>query len=82
MGKKTKQRKVLSDIISKQSDLIYKKVFIFTAISGGSWLYGIKIDGYFSLVVWIVFILSAIGVVVNLIKMGMHYKELEEIKNA
>ena len=73
--------KVLADIVAKQSDIIYKKVFVFVAVAGGSWLYGIKIDGYFGYILWIVFVLSAIGVVSNLTKMGILYKELEDIKN-
>jgi divalent metal cation (Fe/Co/Zn/Cd) transporter len=79
--KKIEKSKVLADIVAKQSDIIYKKVFVFVAVSGGSWIYGIKIDGYFGFVVWIVFVLSVIGIVFNLTKMGILYKELEDIKN-
>lgn len=74
--------KTLSDIIAKQSDIVYKKVFIFVAIAGGSWLYGIKMDGYLGFIIWFVFVLSTIGVVVNLTKMGTLYTELEDLKNA
>jgi len=80
--KKLERGKIISDIVAKQSDIIYKKVFIFTAIAGGGWLYGIKIDGYLGFIIWSVFVLSALGVVVNLTKMGILYKELEDIKNA
>ena len=69
------------DIIAKQADIIYKKIFIFSAIAGGSWIYGIKTDGYLGLMIWIVFILSAVGLVVNLTRQGVLCKELEEIKN-
>ncbi len=34
------------DIIAKQADIIYKKIFIFSAIAGGSWIYGIKTNKY------------------------------------
>jgi len=70
------------DLIAKQADIIYKKIFIFSAIAGGSWIYGIKSDSYISIIVWIVFVLGVIGLVINLTKQGTLYKELEEIKNA
>ena len=69
------------DIIAKQADIIYKKIFIFSAIAGGSWIYGIKTNGYFGLIIWVVFVLAAIGLVVNLTRQGTLYTELEEIKN-
>jgi len=69
------------DIIAKQADIIYKKIFIFSAIAGGSWIYGIKTNSYFGLIIWVVFVLTAIGLVVNLTRQGTLYVELEEIKN-
>ena len=81
MSKELERSKVLSDIVAKQSDIIYKKVFVFLAVASGGWLYGIKANGYLGLVVWSVFILSSIGVIFNLTKMGVLYKELEDLKN-
>ena len=69
------------EIIAKQAEIVYKKIFIFSAIAGGSWIYGIKINGYLGFVIWFVFILSAMGVVINLTKQGALYRELEEMKN-
>jgi len=69
------------DIIAKQADIIYKKIFIFSAIAGGSWIYGIKTNGYLGVLLWIVFVLSVVGLVVNLTRQGTLYIELEEIKN-
>ena len=51
------------------------------AIAGGSWIYGIKMNGYIGFVVWFVFVLSVMGVVINLTKQGTLYRELEEVKN-
>jgi len=51
-------------------EVIYKKLLVLTAISGGSWLYGSRhdgIDSYFSL---LAFVLSSVGVVVNLFQLG------------
>ena len=78
---KFEKEKIRIEIITHQSDIIYKKLLIFSAIAGSSWLYGIKFTGYFGFVIWMVFTLSVIGIVVNLTKMGLHYKELEDIKN-
>ena len=78
---KFEKEKLHTEIITRQSDIIYKKLLIFSAIAGGSWLYGIKFNGYLGFVIWMIFILSVIGVVVNLTKMGLHYTELEDIKN-
>ena len=69
------------DIVAKQADIIYKKIFIFLAITGGSWIYGIKTNGYLGLIIWIVFVLAVVGLVINLTRQGTLYMELEEIKN-
>ncbi len=69
------------DIIAKQADIIYKKILIFSAIAGGSWIYGIKTNGYLGFIIWIVFVLAAVGLVINLTRQGTLYMELEEIKN-
>ena len=74
-------KKILVDIVSKQADIVYKKVFIFSAVAGGTWIYGIKTGGYLGLIILIVFLFSVLGVVVNLSKQGKLYKELEEMKN-
>ena len=69
------------DIIAKQADIIYKKILIFSAIAGGSWIYGIKTNGYLGFIIWIVFVLAAVGLVINLTRQGTLYMELEEIRN-
>lgn len=75
------EKRFISDVVAKQADIIYKKVLIFIAVAGGSWLYGIKTEGYIGFVIWFVFILSTIGLIFNLTNMGMMYKELEDLKN-
>ena len=69
------------DIIAKRGDLIYKKLLVLTAISGGSWLYGSGHDGvdsYFSLVA---FVLSSVGVVVNLFRLGDVTVKIKDIED-
>ena len=69
------------DIIAKQTDIVYKKIFIFSVIGGGSWIYGIKMNGYIGITLWVVFMLASVGLVINLTKQGSLYRELEEIKS-
>ncbi len=38
-------------------------------------------SGYLGFLLWFVFILTTLGVVVNLTKQGTLYKELEDMKN-
>ena len=73
-------KKVVVDIISKQADIVYKKIFVFSAVAGASWIYGVKINGYLGIGLWIVFVFSVLAVIVNLAKQGRLYKELEELK--
>ncbi|MEA1953344.1 MAG: hypothetical protein U9O24_03030 [Campylobacterota bacterium] len=77
----TEIKKIVTDIISKQADIVYKKMLVFSAVAGGSWIYGIKIGGYLGFFIWIVFLFAVLGVVVNLSKHGTLYRELEDIKN-
>ena len=74
------ERKDTADIISKYGELIYKKLIILSAIAGGSWLFGINevgIESYFALVA---FGLSAVGVVVNLFRLGEVIQKLKDIE--
>jgi len=69
-----------TDLLVKRAELIYKKMFIFLAIAGGSWIYGIK-DTEIAIVrilVFLVFFLSAIGIILNSLKFGEIQKELKE----
>lgn len=71
------------DLLTKRAELIYKKLLIFLAIAGGSWVYGLKSDQsiVLSLLVYAIFILSSVGIVLNLLKYGIIQKDLEDIDN-
>jgi len=71
------------DIYYKSAELIYKKLLIFLAIAGGSWIYAIKANQFdiLAIVEWIAFVLSTIGVIINLAKYGKFQNKLEELKN-
>lgn len=71
------------DIVAKKLDIIKSKLLGFMAISGGSWVYAIKGNDIviLSFGVWFVFVLGAYGTIVNFLKMGELYKDLERIEN-
>jgi hypothetical protein len=68
------------DLLVKRAELIYKKLFIFLAIAGGSWIYGLKdTEGtILRIFVLIIFALSVVGIILNLLKFGEIQKELKE----
>jgi len=58
-------------------DLIYKKLLIFTAIAGGSWIYGTKLSNSFiSIFLFGFFSFVAIGIIINILKLNSIEKEL------
>lgn len=67
------------DLLVKQAELIYKKLFIFLAIAGGSWIYGLRDteDALLRVLVFVVFFLSAFGIILNLLKFGEIQKKLK-----
>ncbi|HHD81243.1 MAG TPA: hypothetical protein ENK99_06615 [Campylobacterales bacterium] len=70
------------DLLFKRAELIYKKLLIFLAIAGGSWIYGLKdhkMSSLLLILVAIVFVLSVIAIVVNLLKYGAIQKELKDL---
>jgi len=71
------------DIIAKKLDIVKSKAIGFMAIAGGSWVYAIKINNVtiLSFGIWLVFALGAFGTIVNFLKMGELYKNLERIED-
>jgi len=71
------------DIYYKSAELIYKKLLIFLAIAGGSWIYIVDKNSLdiVSYSAFVVFVLSGIGIIINLAKYGKFQKKLEEIEN-
>lgn len=75
-------RKDKVDIIAKQAEIINKKIFVYLAIAGGSWIYGTKENGFIGLFAFVLFMIVSIGVFVNLLKLNKIENEIEELKNA
>ncbi len=71
------------DIIAKKLDIVKSKAIGFMAIAGGSWVYAIKEEHIIilSFGIWFVFALGIYGIIVNFLKMGELYKDLERIEN-
>ncbi len=58
-------------------DLIYKKLLIFTAIAGGSWIYGTKLlNSFISIFLFGFFSFVVIGIIINILKLNSIEKEL------
>jgi len=60
------------DLLVKRAELVYKKLFIFLAIAGGSWVYGLRDaeNTILRVLVLVVFFLTAVAIVLNLLKFG------------
>lgn len=71
------------DLLVKRAELIYKKLFIFLAIAGGSWIYGLKDteNALLRVVILGVFTLSTFAIILNLLKFGEIQKELKEFSD-
>ncbi len=74
------ERKDTADIISKQSEVVNKKIFVYLAIAGGSWIYGTKEIGLIGIFAFILFIIVSLGVFINLKKLNRLEQELEGLK--
>jgi hypothetical protein len=70
------------EVIGKEIEIYKVKLFLFTSIAGGSWIYVLKLDGFsYTVVLWFVFLISIIGVFSNVFKLSYLQKELKGIKN-
>lgn len=74
------ERKDKADIVSKQSEIVNKKIFLYLAIAGGSWIYGTKEAGAIGLMAFLLFVIVSLGVFINLKKLNSLEQEIEELK--
>jgi len=61
------------DLLSKKADVVYKKVIVLLAASGGSGSYAISGSGLVNIALYLIFGFFIVGVMVN-------YFELNDIK--
>ncbi len=71
------------DLLVKRAELIYKKLFIFLAIAGGSWIYGLKDteNTLLRILILAVFVLASFAIILNLLKFGEIQKKLKEFSD-
>jgi len=80
------EKKDLVDMLSKNADVIYKKLIVFLASAGGSGAYAIKFLqdkdlSYYGILFSVIFILLALGVVENFLRIKNIEKSIKEIIN-
>ncbi len=78
------EKKDLVDMLSKNADVVYKKLIVFLASAGGSGAYAIKFlqDSDLSLygiLFSIIFLLLALGILENFLRIKKIEKSIEEI---
>lgn len=79
-------KKDIVDMLSKNADVVYKKLIVFLAVAGGSGAYAIKFLQDTHLVIFgyifsMIFILSAIGVFENFLRIKNIEKRIKELIN-
>ena len=77
-------RKDLVDMLSKNADVVYKKLIVFLASTGGSGAYAIKFLQENQMVIYgvlfsIIFLLFSLGVLENFLRIKKIEKSIEEI---
>lgn len=70
------------EVIGKEVEIFKIKLFLFMAISGGSWVYILKFDKVvFVAVLILTFIVATFGIYFNVLKLSDLQKELKGLKN-
>jgi hypothetical protein len=70
------------DVIGKEIEIYKAKMLLFTAISGGSWVYAFKLDGViFTIALLLAFFISSYGIFSNVLKLSDLLNELKGLKN-
>ncbi len=70
------------EIVAKKTEIYKIKLLMFMAIAGGSWVYILKFDNiYFIVLLLSVFITSVIGIFNNISKLSQLENILERIQN-
>ena len=67
------------DVIGKKIEIYKVKLLLFMAVASGSWVYALKFDGIsYVVTLWFVFLISIIGIFLNMTKLSNMEKKLEE----
>ncbi len=73
--------KELIDVIGKEVETYKAKLFLFVAISSGSWVYAFKFDELiFKVLLFTVFVFASFGIFANIAKISESQEELKGVK--
>lgn len=67
------------DLLSKKADVVYKKVIVLLAASGGSGSYAISGSGVVNIALFVLFSFFIFGVIVNYFELNSIKKQLDNI---
>ena len=78
------ERKDTSDIIAKEADIVYKKIFILMAVNGAIGGFGLSIfdkASVISLVLFIPFLFLSFGIVLAYLKLNKSEILIKDLRN-
>jgi hypothetical protein len=75
------ERKDKADIISKKSDIIYKKMVVLLASAGALGSYGLNQSGFEKYFLMFLFGIIVIGLMFNYFSINKAKKQIEELEN-
>lgn len=77
------EKKDRADIISKEADIVYKKIVVLLAVVGSIGGFGLSIEelNFYKVVVFLVFGFFAFGLFYNFLELNRCKKEIERLKN-
>jgi len=67
------------DLLSKKADVVYKKVIVLLAASGGSGSYAISGSGIANIALYLLFGFFVVGIMVNYFELNTIKKQLDTI---
>ncbi|NWF66102.1 MAG: hypothetical protein HXX81_01405 [Campylobacterales bacterium] len=77
------EKKDKADIISKEADIVYKKIVVLLAIVGGLGGFGLSLDSFslYKVVVFLIFGFFVFGIFYNFLELNKCKKEIERLKD-
>ena len=71
------------DIIGKKADIVSRKLIVYLAIAGGTWLYGIAPNKNVTIVILssVGFLFASVGIYTNILKLTELQNKLKGLEN-
>ena len=67
------------DLLSKKADVIYKKLIVLLAASGGSGSYAVSESGMTNIALYLLFGFFVVGIMINYFELNAIKKQLDKI---